>query len=195
MGIFGNDMDRIPDVSFRLMSWIFVIRDRFMSPWSVLDEFGIERGKTVMDYGCGPGSYLRRASELVGPEGKVIAVDIHEVAIKAVKRRIDKEQLNNVTAVRLDGNRLSLPDETVDVVYALDMFHMVREPEVFLRELNRICKSEGLLYIDDGHQSRERATSKIRSSGVWEIVEERRRYLKCSPTKESGERPSASIGT
>lgn len=185
VGIFGNSMDRIPDIAFRMMSWIFVIRDRFMALWSVLDEFGIQRGQTVVDYGCGPGSYLRRASELVGPEGRVLAVDIHELAIKAVMKRIDKEQLNNVTPVRADGERSSLPDETADVVYAQDMFHMVREPEVFLKELNRICKDKGLLYVDNGHQSRERARSKIRSSGAWKIVEETRRYVKCSPTRES----------
>ena len=72
-----------------------------MAPWSALDGFGIKRGQTVVDYGCGPGSYLRRASELVGPEGRVLAVDIHELAIKAVMRRIDKEQLSNVTPVRV----------------------------------------------------------------------------------------------
>jgi ubiquinone/menaquinone biosynthesis C-methylase UbiE len=104
-GIFGNNMDRIPDIAFRVMSWIFVIRDRFMAPWSVLDEFGIERGQTVLDYGCGPGSYLRRVSELVGSEGRVLAVDIHELAIKAVMRRIEKEQLSNVTAVRAEGEK------------------------------------------------------------------------------------------
>jgi ubiquinone/menaquinone biosynthesis C-methylase UbiE len=195
VGIFGNNMDRIPDIAFKLMSWMFIIRDRFMSPWSILDEFAIERGQTVVDYGCGPGSYLKRVSELVGPEGRVLAVDIHDLAIKAVKRRIDKEQLSNVIAVRADGGNSALPDETADVVYALDMFHMVREPEVFLRELNRLCKDKGLLYIDNGHQSRETARSKIRSSGAWEIVEETRRYLKCSPTKESAEqRAGASIG-
>ena len=98
--IFGNNMDGKPNVAFRIMSLMFIIRDRFLSPWSLLDEFGIERGQTVVDYGCGPGSYLRRACELVGSEGKVFAVDIHELAIKAVKRRIKKEHLSNVTAVQ-----------------------------------------------------------------------------------------------
>jgi ubiquinone/menaquinone biosynthesis C-methylase UbiE len=193
MGIFGNYRDRIPNSAFRIMSLIFVIRDRLASPWSVLDQFGIERGQTVVDYGCGPGSYLRRASELVGPEGRVLAVDIHELAIKAVMKRIDKERLANVTAVRANGKGSSLPDETADVIYALDMFHMVREPKVFLRELKRICKGTGLLYIDNDHQSRKEASLKIRSSGAWEIVEEKKRYLKCTPTRESKERAGSEL--
>jgi ubiquinone/menaquinone biosynthesis C-methylase UbiE len=183
--IFGNNRDRIPDVAFRMMSLLFAVRDRLISPWSVLDRFGIEPGQTVVDYGCGPGSYLRRASELAGPEGRVFAVDIHELAIKAVLKRIEKERLSNVVAVRADATRSSLPDDVADVIYALDMFHMVSEPARFLRELHRTCKREGVLYLDNGHQSRKQAIAKIESSRVWEIVEEEKRYLKCTPVPKS----------
>jgi ubiquinone/menaquinone biosynthesis C-methylase UbiE len=173
----------MPDISFMIMGWMFVIRDWFGSPWSLLDRFGIEKGQTVVDYGCGTGSYLRRASELVGPEGRVIAVDVHEMAAKAVTRRIERERLGNVTAVTARGNDSTLPDCTADVIYALDMFHMVSEPHAFLLELNRICRETGRLYIDNGHQSRAEARAKIESSGVWRIGEENKRYMKCVPAR------------
>jgi ubiquinone/menaquinone biosynthesis C-methylase UbiE len=182
--IFGRGMERIPNIAFRVMSLIFAVRDRCTTPWSVLDQFGIEKGQTVVDYGCGTGSYLRRASELVGTQGRVLAVDIHELAIRAVLKRIEKEGLRNVTALVAGANQCSLPDETADVIYALDMFHMIRYPEAFLRELNRICKEKGTLYIDNGHQSREEARAKVRSSRVWDIREENQDYLKCSPIKK-----------
>ena len=182
--IFGRGMERIPNIAFRAMSLIFAIRDRCMTPCSLLSQFGIEKGQTVVDYGCGTGSYLRRASELVGTDGRVLAVDIHELAIKAVLRRLDKERLTNVTALLAGANQCSLPDETADVIYALDMFHMIRYPEAFLKELNRICKEKGALYIDNGHQSREEAQAKVRSSGVWDIREENHGYMKCSPIKK-----------
>ncbi|MDD5233076.1 MAG: class I SAM-dependent methyltransferase [Syntrophales bacterium] len=180
-GFLGRGMDRIPDMAFRVMSWIFVVRDRFRTPWALLDRFGIEKGQTVVDYGCGPGSYLGRASELAGPGGKVLAVDIHDLAIEAVGRRIIRERLSNVTAVKAGPGSSPIPDQTADVIYALDMFHMVSDAPVFLRELNRICRNAGLLFIDNGHQSREKARSKIISSGMWRIVEENKRYLKCTP--------------
>ena len=94
-----------------------------------------------------------------------------------------------MTAVLAAGTSAGLPDGTADVIYALDMFHMVREPAVFLRELNRICKATGALYINSGHQSTKEAISKILSSGAWEIVERKKRYLKCAPTRASKERP------
>jgi ubiquinone/menaquinone biosynthesis C-methylase UbiE len=182
-------MDRKSRIGFRMMKWTFDIRDRFVSVGSLLDDFGIERGQTVVDYGCGPGSYLRHASELVGPKGRVLAVDIHELAIGAVKKRIVKEGWSNVSAVPTDGKETPLADDTADIIYALDMFHMVSQPDVFLGEMNRICKENGFLFIDNGHQNRQEARAKIMAFGLWEIVEEKKRYMKCRPIKE--DRPEA----
>ena len=177
IGLFGNNMDR-------MMKWMFDVRDRFVSVGSLLDQFGIERGQTVVDYGCGPGSYLRHASELVGPKGRVLAIDIHELAIAAVKKRIAKESWTNVSAVLTDGSNTPIADDTADIIYALDMFHMVSQPDVFMGELNRICKENGFLFIDNGHQSRKEARAKIMTSGLWGIVEEKKRYMKCRPIKK-----------
>jgi ubiquinone/menaquinone biosynthesis C-methylase UbiE len=148
---------------------------------SLLDEFGIERGQTVVDYGCGPGSYIKRASELAGPQGQVFALDIHDLAIKAVRKRAAKERLTNVTAILTDRNKCSLADETADVIYALDMFHMVSDPKGLMKDLNRISKGSGFLFIDNGHQSRDEARSKIIDSRMWEMVTEKKRYIKLRP--------------
>ena len=182
--MFGNNIVRMPNIAFIMMSWIFVLRDILISPWSILDEFDIEKGQTVVDYGCGPGSYIKGASEMVGPEGTVWAVDVHELAIKAVLKRIDRENLSNVRVLQAKGNNSGLPENTADVIYALDMFHMVRDHNEFLKEINRICKDRGLLYIGISHQAREVIRRKIESSGTWDIVEEKKRYIKCMPVKD-----------
>lgn len=183
ISLFGTDRDRMPRLAFRIMKLMFDIRDRLVSVGPLLDRFGIKRGQTVVDYGCGPGSYLKHASELVGPEGRVVAVDIHELAVEAVNKRSAREGWTNVTALLTDGRKTPVPDETADIIYALDMFHMVASPEMVLRELNRICKKDGVLFIDNGHQSRQEAKRKIISSGVWDILEEPKRYMKCRPIK------------
>jgi ubiquinone/menaquinone biosynthesis C-methylase UbiE len=182
--VSGKGVDRMPGFAFRMMNAIFDIRDRFVSVSSLLDEFGVKPGQTVVDYGCGPGSYIKRASELAGPQGRVFALDIHELAIKAVTKRATRERLTNVTAVVTDRNKCSLADETADVIYALDMLHMVSDPGGLMRDLNRISKGSGFLFIDNGHQSRDEARSKIIDSGMWQMVEEKRRYMKWRPLKK-----------
>jgi ubiquinone/menaquinone biosynthesis C-methylase UbiE len=181
VNIFGRGMDRMPDLAFRIVALIFKVRDIFIQKDKLLDEFGIRQGQSVVDYGCGPGSYIRKASEMVGTEGKVYAIDIHELAIESVKKRISRENLHNVTALVASKERCPLNDNSIDLIYALDMFHMVANPVIFLKELNRISKPDGIMFIDSGHQKRDKAKTKINSSGTWEISEERRRYMKCRP--------------
>jgi len=181
MSIFGCGRDRMPDWAFRTMALAFRFRDKFVRKDKILDEFGIRPGMSVVDYGCGPGSYIGKASRLVGASGNVYAVDIHELAVEAVGKRIAKENLRNVTALLAAKEGCPLEDGSADLIYALDMFHMAADPSGFLKELRRISKTDGILFIDSGHQGRDKARAKIGASGAWTVVEESPRYFKCRP--------------
>ncbi|MCP4604781.1 MAG: class I SAM-dependent methyltransferase [Proteobacteria bacterium] len=176
---YGKGVDKMPGLAFRVMSAMFWVRDKFISLDKLLDEFDIREGQTVVDFGCGPGTYIEKASALVGESGKVLAVDIHPLAIKAIEKRAAKKRLANITGHVAGVGTCPLADDTADVIYALDMFHMVAEPGPFLKELNRIAKPGSLLYIDDGHQPRAESKGKIAASGIWEIVTENKRFMKC----------------
>jgi len=182
---FGGGIDRMPDFSFRIMSFLFKLRDIFTPFDRKLNSFGIQKGNTVIDYGCGPGSYLKKTSELAGSEGKVYAADIHELAIESVNKRIQNQELANVKAVKINNYSCPLPDETADVIYALDMFHMVKEPQRFLAELHRLIKKDGKLIIDDGHQSRKKSLQKLSESGLWRTTENRKGWIAALPEKKS----------
>jgi ubiquinone/menaquinone biosynthesis C-methylase UbiE len=170
------------NTGFRVMSLIMGIQDSLSSR---IDErvktFGIKEGMTVVDYGCGPGRYTVRYSRLVGDKGKVYAVDIHELAIEAVRSKMVRYNLRNVEPVLAWGCRSGLPDNVADVVTAIDMFRAVTEPATFLGELRRITKEAGTLIIDDGHLPRATTKAKLSSSDRWEIVEETPDHLRCRP--------------
>jgi ubiquinone/menaquinone biosynthesis C-methylase UbiE len=57
----------------------------------------------------------------------------------------------------------------------------VRSPKAFLREIRRFTKPGGRLILEDGHQPREVAREKVRSSGIWWIEAETRWHLRCAP--------------
>jgi ubiquinone/menaquinone biosynthesis C-methylase UbiE len=183
--LFGNEVDKMPNFAFKIMDLMFKVYYFFISVDKYINEFGIKKGNTVVDYGCGPGQYIKRASELAGDSGLVYAVDIHELAILSVEKLIKKYSLNNVTAIQTDGLTVGIADNVVDLLYALDMFHMVKDPNSFLKEINRIIKKDCILIIEDGHQSRELSKEKIIQSGWWEIIEENSKYLKCIPIKNT----------
>ena len=173
-------VERMSDASFKLMNLTFNLIDLFsLYVEKRARSFGLQPGMTVVDYGCGPGRYTLRFSEIVGNDGKVFAVDIHELAIEAVKKKAARYGRNNIRPVLVHGYKTGLPDAIADRIFALDMFFGIRQPTEFLAELKRLIKPNGILVIDDGHQSRELTRRKILDSGLWKIESETRDHLEC----------------
>ncbi len=183
--MYGNEMDRMPDWAFKIMAFMFDVADIFMSPDRKLDAFDIRKGQTVVDWGCGTGRYLKPASELVGDQGTVYAVDIHQLAVEAADKIACKHHLKNVHSILTDGKSVGIPSQTADLIYALDMFHMVKDTDTFLKELCRITRPEGILVLEDGHQPRELAKQKVNHSACWEIISETKSYIKCKPKNQT----------
>lgn len=170
------------DMSFRMMTLFFKVID-FLHPHigKRVRKFGLKEGMTTVDYGCGPGRYTMKFAEIVGEKGKVYALDIHHLAIKTVRRKIERYNLKNVEPILIHGYDSTLPDGTADIVCAIDMFWVIKEPTKFLREIKRITRKDGTLVVDDGHQPRSTTKKKILNSELWDIIEETRDHLKCKP--------------
>lgn len=171
----------IPTLAFRMMKLLMNIMDFFKAPGGKLDSFGIKPGDVVVDYGCGPGRYLRKASFLVGETGKVYAVDIHDMAINCACKIRNKAKFNNISPVKASGYFAPIQENKADIVYALDMFHMVSQPNLFLNELHRLLKPSGKLILEDGHQKRSKTLKKIKENGRWRIQKQDQKILELIP--------------
>jgi len=177
-------IEHMPNLAFRLMSFLLSIRDLLVPVGKRLDQFNIEKGFFIVDFGCGPGSFVEYASKLVGSSGKVYAVDVHPLAIKAVKEKAKRKGLENVIPVLATGYPVDIDSHSVDVIYALDMFHHIKDSTGFLKELHRLLKPDGTLFIESGHQRMVNAKQKIMKSGYWEIIKEERNMFTCSPKED-----------
>jgi ubiquinone/menaquinone biosynthesis C-methylase UbiE len=182
-----SDRDKMPDWAFQMMSATFTLKDwLFPGVDKRVEGFGIQEGMTVVDYGCGPGRYTIRFAKRVGERRKVYAVDVQELAIETVKRKMTSLGLKNIIPVVAKGYATGIPDHIADMVFALDMFFGVREPSALLAEIHRIVRPTGVLILDDGHQSRQKTLEKLNKSGKWEIVEASRDHLRCIPKEMNG---------
>ena len=112
-----RNTEKMSDRSFRMMTFLFKVVD-FIYPYinKRVRKFGIKEGMTVVDYGCGPGRYAVKFAELVGENGRVYAIDIHELAIEAVKKKITRDNLRNIEPVLVQGYDSTLPDAVADAV-------------------------------------------------------------------------------
>ena len=162
-------------VSFRTMSAMFRIRDKLTSPRIKVEKADIKPGQVVLDYGCGPGSYTVEAAALVGDTGKVYAADIHPLSSKKVQEAASKKGFNNIETILIDGatNATDLSDKCVDVVLSFDMFHMVSDKELLLKEWHRVLKASGKLSLDCHHMEENDILSNITDDGLFKLEEQK----------------------
>jgi ubiquinone/menaquinone biosynthesis C-methylase UbiE len=153
------------DLGFRLMAITLRLREWFMDADKDLMEVGLRRGQTVLDYGCGVGSYALPAARLVGQEGTVYALDIHPLAIEAVQRRARKQGLANIHTIR-SGLDTGLADGSVDIVLLYDVVHAVNNKLALLRELYRVLRPGGTLSLKPDHVEADRLVELVTASGL-----------------------------
>jgi len=148
------------------MALAFKARDLIRSRLNILTEAAIKPGARVLDYGCGPGSYIIPLAKLVGPTGLIYALDIHPLAIRAVERIIIKRTLTNVVTIHSD-RATGLPDESVDVVLLYDVFHDLSDPARVLKEVHRVLKPDGIISFSDHHLKDEEIVDKLTAGGLF----------------------------
>jgi len=153
---------------FRLMALGHKFRNLRLPRKNILKEVGIKPGFHVLDYGCGPGSYIIPLAELVGESGKVYALDIHPLAIQKVKDIASKKQLANVETI-LSDCQTGLQDSNLDVVLLYDIFHHLSDRYRILKELHRVLKPDGVLSFSDHHMKENEIVSAVTNSGLFSL--------------------------
>ena len=80
---------------------------------------GFGKGATVVDLGCGPGHTTLDLASVVGPEGRVIAVDRDgERSLPLLKDRAEATGILNVETRAVELEDFDLPEDSLDGVYA-----------------------------------------------------------------------------
>ena len=159
---------------FKLMSFSFKFRDFFLPRKNILKEVGIKHGFHILDYGCGPGSYITAVAELVGKSGKIYALDVHPLAIQRVQNIASKKKLLNVETI-LSDCKTGLPDNSLDVVLLYDTFHELSNSNGVLEELHRALKPNGILSFSDHHMKENEILSMVTNRGLFRLLRKGKR--------------------
>ena len=160
-----------PNFHYRLMALGYKFRDFFLPRMNVLKEVGIEPGFHVLDYGCGPGSYIAPLAKLVGESGKIYALDIHPLAIQMVQDIAARKGLRNIETIHSDC-ATGLENGVVDVVLLCDTYHDLADPDGVLEELHRILKPNCVLSFSDHHMKKDEILAQITKNNLFALSRE-----------------------
>ncbi|MFH0822123.1 MAG: methyltransferase domain-containing protein [Pseudomonadota bacterium] len=131
------------------------LRRLIENPESLLGPF-VKPGMTVVDYGCGMGFFTLPMARMVGPAGKVKAVDVQEKMLAGMERRARKHGLaDRITAVRADVHG-ALTGIEVDFVAALHVVHELKDREAFFGQMLAIMKPGAkMLVVEPRHHVKD----------------------------------------
>jgi len=122
------------------------IRRLIHGPDKILGGY-IEPGQTVLDLGCGPGTFTIAMARMVGEAGRVIAVDVQGEMLQMVRQKAVKEGLDScITTYKSEQDRIGISDK-VDFALAFYMIHEVPDAGAFLMEVASLLKPSGKLLI------------------------------------------------
>lgn len=104
----------------------------------------IKEGDCFLDLGCGAGDYAIHASQIVGDQGKVIAIDTQNRVIDNLKNRLKELKITNTKVINADIRKLlPVADCSVDVCFLATVLHSIdiqRYGSTLFKELNRVMK-------------------------------------------------------
>jgi len=127
----------------------------------ILERVGISRGQIVLDFGCGSGTYTIPTARIVGERGRVYALDKNKRLLDELMQKAELAGLANIKRMDTSGElRINLPDESVDVVLLLDIFHSYYFPQAhdrrrLLSEIYRIMKPSAFISVWPKHMESE----------------------------------------
>jgi ubiquinone/menaquinone biosynthesis C-methylase UbiE len=118
-------------------------RYEWEDPRKLWKRSGLRPGMSVAEVGAGSGFYAFPASDIVGPAGRVYAVDVSRELVAMVRKRARREHRTNVTATLSRPARIPLPDGIADRVLLANVLHGI--PPGTVGEAVRILRPGGRL--------------------------------------------------
>ena len=112
----------------------------------LLKNLAVKPGMVIADIGAGSGYHSALLSKMVG-SGKVFAVDVEPEMIVYLNERIKQEKLSHIVPVLSTEQKLSFPENTIDMMLLVDVYHEFSYPYEMALSMLAALKPGGKLVL------------------------------------------------
>jgi ubiquinone/menaquinone biosynthesis C-methylase UbiE len=127
------------------------VRKLFQNPGKILSPY-VNEGMKALDVGCAMGFFSLPLGQIVGPDGKVICVDVQARMIESLEKRARKAGLSDRIETRICGrDSLGLDDllGQIDFALASAVVHEVPDAGAFFSEIHGALKQSGRFLVTE----------------------------------------------
>ena len=122
------------------------LRKRGQPPERVLGPF-VQEGATVGDVGCGPGYFTVPMAEMVGPKGRVIAVDLQQSMLNRTRKAAERKGVADRIDFRLCSKTDLRLEPELDFLLAFAVIHEMPDQKRALDQMTAALRPGGRLLI------------------------------------------------
>jgi ubiquinone/menaquinone biosynthesis C-methylase UbiE len=133
------------------LAWLLESRvsDWIAGTTRTIERMEIQPGWTVVEIGPGPGRLLIPVAQRIGPQGRMIGVDIQEGMLRRTQAKVDRLGLANVQLIHGDATQKHVDDDSADLVYLCTVLGEIPNREEALRRCWEMLKPGGVLAITE----------------------------------------------
>lgn len=114
---------------------------------SVISLLDIKENINILDVGCGTGRALGLAAKLANNKGSFYGVDLSAKMIEKAKENFKGKR--NFHFIKSNAESIPLKNYLFDIIICTNSFHHYLQPDKALKEMHRLLKLGGRLYILD----------------------------------------------
>ena len=104
----------------------------------------IQPDDVIADIGAGSGYHVFR----MAPKAEqVFAVDIQEEMLSAIREKMEATDISNITVVKGTERSVNLPEQSVDKVLLVDVYHEFSFPVEMMASIKSALKPQGKIYL------------------------------------------------
>jgi ubiquinone/menaquinone biosynthesis C-methylase UbiE len=108
----------------------------------VVDMGDVATGQSILDVACGTGIVARTAAQRVGPDGRVVGVDLNQAMLTVAERVCPGIELRQA-----DVTDLPFDNVTFDVVLCQMALMFFPDSQAAIRDMRRVVKPQGTVVI------------------------------------------------